>query len=56
MLATIMSGEVDLADVLFLIAFVVFAVAFVLRVMVKNVDGALVAAGLALVSFAWLAL
>jgi hypothetical protein len=58
MLAALVSGKVDLADVLFLVAFIVFCVVFLLRVMAtpRAVDTVLVAAGLALVSLAWFVL
>jgi hypothetical protein len=43
----IFQGKLNLADVFFLIATIVFAIAFVLRLMVKPVpvDGLMIAAG-----------
>ena len=58
MLAEIASGERDTADVLFLIAAIIFAVEFVLLAMGRNTvtRGVLPAAGLCLVAFAWMLL
>jgi hypothetical protein len=44
----VISGNVDLADIFFLIAVIVFAIAFVLRVMIRPVplDAVMIAAGL----------
>jgi hypothetical protein len=56
MLAEIESGNLDLADVAFLIAVVVFVVAAVLRFLARTFDSALVASGLALATFGWLVL
>ena len=55
-IADIASGEVDWADVLFLVAFILFVIVTVMRVMARAFDGALVAAGLACLALAWLLL
>jgi hypothetical protein len=52
----ITSGHNTLADLLFLIAAIVFGVAAVLRLMAHAVDGFLVAAALGLVALAWFVL
>jgi hypothetical protein len=48
-------GKVDLADVLFLVAFILACVVFVLRAVVRPipVDGVLMAAWAALIALAW---
>jgi hypothetical protein len=56
MLADIASGEVDTADVLFLIAFILFVIATVMAAMAKAVDSVIVRAGFACVALAWLLL
>ena len=56
MLADLVHGKLDLADVLFLIAAVIFGVAAVIRFQAKAFDAALVAAALCLVSIGWLVL
>ena len=56
MVADIASGEVDAADVLFLVAVILFAIAAVLRAMARSVDSAIVAAGLTAVALGWLLL
>ena len=56
MLADIASGEVDLADILFLIAAILFGVSTVIRIMARSVDAALVAAGLVATALALLVL
>jgi hypothetical protein len=57
-IAALVTGKVDLADVLFLVAFILFCVVFVLRWLVapRAVDGMLVAAGLALTTLAFFVL
>ena len=52
----IFQGNFDLADVFFLIAVIVFAIAFVLRIMIRPVplDSVMIAAGLVAVALAWL--
>jgi hypothetical protein len=54
----IWTGKLTLADVFFLIATIVFIIAFVVRLMVRPVpvDMLLVAAGLACVALGWLVL
>jgi hypothetical protein len=54
----IINGNLNLADIFFLIAVIVFAIAFVLRLMVKPVpiDGLMIAAGLVCVALGWLVL
>ena len=56
MLADIASGEVDLADILFLIAFILFVLGTILAIMRKGFESALVWAGLACVALGWLLL
>ncbi len=56
LLADIAHGERNWADIMFLIALIVFAIAFVLRVMARAVDAALIALGLTAVAFGWLLL
>jgi hypothetical protein len=56
MLSTIVSGEADLADVLFLIAFILFIITAVTRAMARNTDGLLVSAGATAIALAWLCL
>jgi hypothetical protein len=56
MLSTIIDGEADLADVLFLIAFVLFVITAVTRAMARNIDGLLISAGAAAIALAWLCL
>ena len=57
MIADIESGNVDLADILFLVAVVLFVVAAVLAwAQAKALWATLVGAGLAAVSLAWLVL
>lgn len=56
MIATISSGHADLADILFLVAFILFVIVTVLRVMAHTVDSALIAAGFAALALAWLVL
>lgn len=56
MLATVISGKADLSDVMLLIAVILFVIVFVIRVMARAVDSALVALGLAFVAFGWLVL
>ena len=55
-LAQIIDGKLDLADILFLIAAIVFGVAAVIRFQARALDSALVATALCLVSIAWLVL
>lgn len=55
-LATIIDGEVDAADVLFLIAVILFAVGAVLAGMRRAVEQVLLFAGLAVTALAWLVL
>jgi hypothetical protein len=43
-------------EILFLIAVILFAVAAVLRLMARSIDGALVAVGLGCVALGWLIL
>jgi hypothetical protein len=56
MLADIASGEVDWADVLFLVAFILFVIVTIMAVMRRAFEPALLAAGLACVALAWLLL
>lgn len=56
MLADIESGNTDLADILFLVAVVLFVVGGVVAFQVKAVWATLVAAGLACTALAWLVL
>lgn len=52
----LVNGKFTLADVLFLIAAIVFFLALVIAVQVKTYYAALMAAGLVLVSIGWLVL
>lgn len=54
----IWAGKLNLADVFFLIAAIVFGIALVVRLMIRPVplDSTLVAAGLMLVALGWLVL
>lgn len=60
MIAQIASGHVDLADVLFLIAFIIFVIAAVLSIIATtvkaNIQNALPHIGLALVALAFFVL
>lgn len=56
MIATIIDGEADLADVLFLIAFVLFCIVAIFHLMRRAFEGALLAFGLAAVALGWLVL
>ena len=54
----IWAGNLNLADILFLIAFIVFCIALVFRVMLRPLPIAevLITAGLACVALAWMVL
>lgn len=52
----LVSGNLNLADVLFLVAMVLFIVAAVLCFIARSWPAAFVATGLAVVSLAWLVL
>lgn len=54
----IWAGKLDAADVFFLVAVIVFAIAFVIRLMARPVplDGVMIAAGLTCVALGWLLL
>ena len=56
MIATIIDGEADLADVLFLIAFVLFVIVAIFHLMRRAFEGALLAFGFAAIALAWLVL
>ena len=56
MIATVIDGEADLADVLFLIAFILFVIVAIFHLMRRAFEGALLAFGLAAVALAWLVL
>jgi len=56
MLADIASGEVDTADVLFLIAFILFVISAVMAAMARSIDQVILRAGFACVALAWLLL
>lgn len=56
MIADIASGETDFADILFLVAVIVFVVGAVLAYTTKALWAVLVSVGLAAVSLAWLVL
>jgi hypothetical protein len=56
LLADIASGEADLADVVFLVALVLFGVVSAARAIARDIFGALGAAGAAALSLAWLVL
>lgn len=55
MLAEIIHGHVDLADVLFMVAFILFAVVFVLKLLAVALPAKLdlLVAGLACLALAW---
>jgi hypothetical protein len=55
-LATIIDGELDWADLLFLVAFILFVVVGVIYAVGRSVEGALTSAGLACVALALLVL
>jgi len=55
-LATIVEGNADLADLLLLIAAIVFAIVTVMYAMARSIEGALSTAGLFCVALAWLVL
>lgn len=54
----IFSGKFDLADIFFLIAVIVFAIAFVVRLLIRPIpiDAVMIAAGLTFVALGWLVL
>jgi hypothetical protein len=52
----IFSGNFNLADIAFLVALILFVIAFVVRLQARAIDAAIVAAGLACVSLGWLVL
>jgi len=56
MIAELIEGNRDVADVLFLLAAAAAGVAGVVRLLARTFDGALVAAAVALVAFGWLIL
>jgi hypothetical protein len=56
MLATLVEGKTDLADVLFLVAMILFIVCAVIHAMAKQITGTILCAGLACVALAWLVL
>ena len=56
MIADIASGNQDAADVLFLVAAVASGWAAIVRLLARAIDGALVAAAVALVAIGWLVL
>lgn len=56
MIADIASGERDVADVLFLLSAVASGWAFVVRLLARAIDAALVAAAVALAAIGWLVL
>ena len=56
MLSDIASGEVDVADILFLVAIIVFVVVAVLGAMRHDLETILGGVGLAVLSLAWLVL
>ena len=55
-IATVVEGKADLADVLFLIAFILFVIVAIFHLMRRAFEGALLAFGLAAVALAWLVL
>jgi len=56
MIADIASGEVDIADVLFLVAFILFVIAAVMAAMARSIDSVIVRAGFACLALGWLVL
>lgn len=55
-IATIAEGEAGWADLLFLVAFIVFVIAAFIHVAARSIEGALLPVGLALLALAWLLL
>jgi len=55
-LATIVHGEKDWADVMFLVAVILFAIATVIHLAARAIESALVPAGLCAMAFALLLL
>ena len=56
MLADIASGEADTADILFLVAFILFVITAVMAAMARSIDQVILRAGFACVALAWLVL
>ncbi len=56
MIATIIDGEADLADVLFLLAFLLFCIVAVIQLMRRAIEPALTSFGLAALALGWLVL
>jgi len=52
----IFSGNANLADIGFLVALILFIIAFVIRIQARAIDAAIIAAGLACIAFGWLVL
>ena len=52
----IFQGNFNLADIAFLVALILFIIAFVIRLQARAIDAAIIAAGLACVAFGWLVL
>ena len=54
----IFSGKFDLADICFLVALIVFTIAFVIRLLIRPIpiDAVMIAAGLTFVALGWLVL
>lgn len=52
----IWSGNFNLADVMFLVAFILCVIVFVLRVMARTIDMALMAAAVGCLALGWLVL
>ena len=52
----LIEGKADLADILFLVAFIVFVIGAVIAAMGRNIEGLVLLAGLACVALAWLVL
>ncbi len=49
----IVNGNFDFGDLLFLVAFILFAVAFVWAIVDKSIQGALMLGGLAALALGW---
>jgi Cu/Ag efflux pump CusA len=55
-LATIIEGEADLADVLFLVAVILFAIVAVIRLTGRSLEASLMALGATALALGWLVL
>jgi hypothetical protein len=56
MLAAISTGHITLADVMFLVALILFGIATVLALLARTLEAALIPAGLTCLAIGWLVL